>query len=139
MTTVQFNEIDYDKINNASMMKIAALITAQAKLFTHVQTGALRNSEMWKFQTEEGGFNDSPGETAKDKIEVPSDKSAYVGVKIMYGPYEEFGTRYMAPHPYMRPAILIYTGQRGVKEVIEMINAEMKLGALKPGQIRVFD
>ena len=30
-----------------------------------------------------------------------------IGTNVEYAPYVEFGTRYMAPQPYLRPAVLM--------------------------------
>jgi HK97 gp10 family phage protein len=30
-----------------------------------------------------------------------------IGTNVEYAPYVEFGTRYMSPQPYMRPAVLM--------------------------------
>lgn len=66
--------------------KAALDIEADAKQFAPVDTGALRNSI---------------------KAEQLAALSWIVAVGVEYGVYQEFGTRHMAPQPYLVPAFNI--------------------------------
>ena len=133
------NRFDFDGITERAVLKLAAKTTAQAKSLPQVDTGRLRNSIMYRTSTTEGGFNNSGGEKEKNEITVkPAKFTAYVGTNCFYAPYQEFGTRRMAPHPFLRPAILIASGQRGRDEVAAMIKAEIAAGPLRKDRIIVF-
>jgi HK97 gp10 family phage protein len=78
-----------------------------------VDLGQLRNSIMWRKSwgsdsfgyPSEGGFNSAGGEAATDTIEVPTGElEGVVGSAVEYATYQEFGTRWMAAQPFMRPA-----------------------------------
>ncbi len=127
--------------NEATLEAVAALVTAQAKVLAPVNKqpgmgGQLRNSIMWKTNRDSGGFNDGSGDVAQEEISVlPKPDEAYVGVNLNYAIYQEFGTRYMAPNPYLRPAIAIILGGKA-KNIMKRINEERMRGALKEGQKR---
>lgn len=139
---IQFNDYTdlVNKVTNQASLGLAAKITAQAKALCPVDEGRLRNGIMWKTDDAEGGFNDQSGDLASEKINVvPKEYEAYVGTRVRYAPYVEFGTRRMRPQPYLRPSILIYARNVGRAEVVRMIQAEMAMGKLVKGQKRVFD
>ena len=133
------NRFDIDGITEKAVLKLAAKTTAQAKGLPQVVTGRLRNSIMYRTSGAEGGFNDSGGEKEAEKITVkPAKFTAYVGTNCFYAPYQEFGTRRAAPHPFLRPAILLVSGQRGRDEVVAMIKAEIAAGPLTKDHVSVF-
>jgi HK97 gp10 family phage protein len=122
--------------NYKSIVEIASAVTAQAKDLAPVDEGRLRNSIMWKTQKDKGGFNDSPDQQAEKEINVyPKANEGYVGSNLDYALYQEFGTRKMAPQPYLRPAILLMQGSPA-REIIKRIEAEKMRGVLKEGQKR---
>jgi len=145
MVEIQFNDYTdlVNKVTQQASLGLAAKIAAQAKALCPVAIvngGRLRNGIMWKTDDAEGGFNDQSGDLASEKINVvPKEYEAYVGTRVRYAPYVEFGTRRMRPQPYLRPSILLYARNVGRAEVIKMIQAEMAMGKLVKGQKRVFD
>lgn len=141
MVTVQFNQVmgTVEEATERAALELAVRIVGQAKALCHVQTGLLRNSIMWKSPKSEGGFNDGSGEFADKKINVKAEKySVWVGSWTHYGPYEEYGTRYRAPHPFLRPAKILLSGEAGKSVIKLMMKAEMAMGKLVKGQTRVF-
>jgi HK97 gp10 family phage protein len=75
-------------------------VTAAAKSFCTEDTGILKNSIMWKTREQSGGH--SKGNVLKQQ---PKDDEGIVGSATEYAAYVEFGTRNMAAHPYLRPAV----------------------------------
>ena len=143
MITLQFNDMTaaIDDMTDQSANILAARICAQAKQFAPYKYGALRNSIMWRSAIQEGGFNSVGGyEKATEKITPrPAKYTAYVGTNLFYAAYQEYGTRRSSPNPFLRPSILIYTGQKGISEVKSMINKERLQGKIIQGEKRVFD
>lgn len=68
---------------SAEVKKATLSIQAKAQGMAPVLTGTLRRSITSQF---------------------PTDLSGVVGPSVAYGIFPEFGTRYMAARPYMRPA-----------------------------------
>lgn len=68
---------------STEVKKAGLAIQARAQSMAPVKTGTLRRSITTQF---------------------PTDLSAVVGPSVHYGIFLEFGTRRMAPRPYMRPA-----------------------------------
>ncbi len=129
-----------DKATIESTLEVAIEAAANAKTHCPVaeeKGGRLRNSIMWKTKTNEGGLNDEDGSTAPYKVdENPrSDKEAIVGFNLNYGIYQEFGTRYMAPQPFLRPSMALARGAK-TADIIKKINEENLRGKLKKGQTR---
>jgi HK97 gp10 family phage protein len=124
--------------NEKSIMSLAMKTTAQAKLLAPVDRGPLRNSIMWKMKRNEGGFNDSGKEPASRKIRVTliDNHEAYIGSNIKYAVYQEFGTRRIPPHPYLRPAIAKVVLGKGKEEIKDIMTKEMEMGKLVMGQVR---
>ena len=85
------------------------------------------------------GFNNDSGEEQADnELEVkPRDGKGYVGSNLDYATYQEFGTKKMAPNPYLRPAIESITTDHSTQAIINKTMTEHMLGALKKGQKRV--
>ncbi|MCP3683116.1 MAG: hypothetical protein GY861_10535 [bacterium] len=126
-----------DKATIESTLEVAINAAAQAKALAPVDKGRGRNSIMWKTKTEEGGLNDSAGEKAPYKVdEIPrSDKEAIVGFNLLYMIYQELGTKYMAPQPFLRPSMAIMRGAK-TADIIKKINEENLRGNLKDTKIR---
>jgi len=111
-------------------------IIKEAKSLTPVDQGRLRNSLMYRTAIKEGGFNDSSGDKADEKIDVsPKELDAYVGSNLDYATYQEFGTRKMSPQPYLRPAIALVMG-KDKNEIARKIKEETERGPIKQGQKR---
>lgn len=79
---------DADEFVVPALMIGAEPILEDAQRRTHVITGNLRRSE---------SIQPGPG-----KFEVN------IGTDVEYAPFEEFGTRYRPPHPFLRPAFDTY-------------------------------
>jgi HK97 gp10 family phage protein len=103
---------------NKGIMKTLSNITTEAKSLTPVDTGLLRNSIMWKTQSEESDSGQAPVLRVSPKF-----LEGYVGTAVLYGTYIEFGTRKQRPQPYFRPAIALALGKSG-QEVADLINKE---------------
>lgn len=118
-------------------LAVAINVTAQAKALAPVKEGQLRNGIMYKVAkpdggVKDGGFNDQPGDNASKEISViPKQNEAYVGDAVEHAIYKEFGTRYMAPKPFLRPAIAIVAKGADTAQTIAKIQRETMNGALK--------
>lgn len=113
----------------AGIATICSNVRSQAVSFADgfADTGRLRNSIVWKTST--SGSGEISGEPTPKKME------GYVGTAVEYAVYQEFGTRYMRPQPYLRPAIAIKAlGRKGADVLIQRIN-EMAKGKLTPDNI----
>ena len=64
----------------------------------------------------------------------PAKGEGYVGSMLDYAVYQEFGTRYMKPQPFLRPAIARVVYGTSTKEVIRKIMKEELKGALDGGE-----
>lgn len=130
-----------DTGNENSLLELAIQGASQAKLLADFsqgfQTGQTRNSIQWITGVgKTGGLNDSPKKQADDKISVSlKNNQAAVGATTEHAVYLEFGTRKMAPQPFIRPSLAIIAGD-SVKIVAEKMDAEIKKGPLKYGQVR---
>lgn len=91
------------------IVESAYVVKAQAQSLAPVHYGQLRNS------IEVGNI---------EKI------SARVGTNLEYGVYQEYGTRYMAAQPYLRPAVALTKG-RNVNLVKAWLSVENFKGFLK--------
>lgn len=92
--------------NDRGLTESAIYVTNQAKVIAPVDLGAGRNSIMYKLANgENDGFNNSTGESAPAKLtSTPKAGSAFVGSNLLYMTYQEFGTRFMQPQPWLRPS-----------------------------------
>ena len=121
---------------NAGVLETCIKIATQAKVLAPVKDGRLRNSIMYRTKFQEGMFNDSGGLSAPKKLDSqPKDNEGYVGSNLDYAVYQEFGTRYTRPQPYLRPAALIVKGAKA-SDVIKKIKEETERGVLKAGRAR---
>jgi HK97 gp10 family phage protein len=121
---------------NQGLQALAILGTSHAKLLAPFDLGQLRNSIQYRLaNNRSGGLNDSQGEHADESLRTPSAGTAVVGATANYAVYQEFGTRYIPPQPFLRPSLALLAGD--TPEVVkEKMNAEFKLGPLKYGQAR---
>jgi len=111
----------------AGIAAIAASVASEASSQAPVDKGRLRDSIVWK--TSKQGSGDVQG------VPEPKELEGYVGSALDYAVYQEFGTRYMRPQPYLRPAIAIKAlGMNGANVMIKKIN-ETARGKLTPGNI----
>ena len=123
----------------SGMLEILAKITSQAKVLCPIDTGMLTNSVMWQMEGEEGGFNEGGKTTADGSLKLKEPRSklvGYVGTNVHYGIYQEAGTRYTTPHPFLRPAVAIYAQGKNAADVMRKWAAIRKKGPLKFGEDR---
>jgi len=122
-------------------IEICIKVTSQAKVSAPVAKkygGALRNSIMWRTDKDEGGFNKDSGSAASKMLGIkPGKFKGVVGSALDYATYQEWGTRKMAPQPFLRPAIALVVKGQSVKTVLAKIQRETMKGALKKGVKRV--
>ena len=130
------DEIIQTATYSGGVLETCIQIATQAKVLAPVKDGRLRNSIMYRTKFQEGMFNDSGGLSAPKKLDSqPKDNEGYVGTNLEYAVYQEFGTRYLKPQPYLRPAGLIVKGT-GAGEVIKRIKEETERGVLRAGMKR---
>ena len=121
----------------AGIIETCIRVVREATALAPLKDGRLKNSIMWKTSDMDGGFNDSGNEQADAKLEIkPGKMEAYVGSNLDYATYQEFGTKYMSPQPYLRPAIAIVRKTGTVDDILDKIRKETARGPLKEGQKR---
>jgi len=109
-------------------------ITAEAKSRCPVgETTRLRNSIMYRTKDQMGGHSDGPMLSAQ-----PKKFQGIVGTAVLYGTYQEFGTRYIPPQPFLRPAIAIHGFNKDVKEVTAIMNNVMRAKMKDRASFRFF-
>ena len=87
--------------NTRQMLKaIGFQVEAIAKMKAPIDTGALRNS-IYVATKEE---NNSPV-NSEETLPNPPNNSIYVGPSVEYAIYQELGTSFMPPQPFMLPAL----------------------------------
>ncbi len=125
LTTYDMEEA-IKKIDAKAVTAIAIKVTSQAKDLAPVDKGLLRNSLMWKTSKESGGLTE--GQPLTDA--VGADNEALVGSSVEYAVYQEFGTRFMAPKPFLRPAAALIGGA-AVADIVKKIADEEMKGTLR--------
>jgi HK97 gp10 family phage protein len=100
--------VDAVKAGIPGALEVAAVnITSKAKDLAPVDTGNLRNSISYR-----------PGDKSNEMI---------VGANAPYAVYQEYGTRYMKPQPFMRPAIdLVIKGTGTMQSIKKIVNEHFK-------------
>jgi HK97 gp10 family phage protein len=99
--------------------------------------GQTKNSIQYKiYNGKSFGMNDSSGETVSKELDIPPKHSAFVGATAEHAVFPEFGTRYMAPQPYLRPGLALLKGD-APEIVAKKMDAEFKKGKLKFGEERI--
>lgn len=121
----------------AGMLECAIKVVGQAKAICPVGNGRLRNSIMWKSSDNEGGLNNSGGEKAQALETKAGDMDVLVGSNVEYSTYQEFGTRYIPPQPFLRPAIAIHGFGADAQQTMKKRAEEVMKGKLEEGQDRV--
>ena len=88
--------------NKRELVKsIAFQVEALAKMKAPVDTGALRNSIYVSLLD-----SHTPPKEATENLPVPdNDVTAFVGPSVEYAIYQELGTSFMEPQPYLLPAL----------------------------------
>ena len=123
----------------SGMLEVLAKVTTEAKSLASGfknPTGRLMNSIMYQMEGEEGGFDGAPAK-ASDKIKEPKQELVgYVGTNVSYAIYQEAGTRYISPHPFLRPAIAIHAQGKSAADVMRKWAAIRAKGPLKFGESR---
>lgn len=121
----------------AGMIECAVKVVGLAKSTAPVLNGRLKNSIMWKSSDKEGGLNNGGGAKAPALDSKAGDMEVLVGSNVEYSTYQEFGTRYMAPQPFLRPAIAIHGHGKDAAETMKKRAQEVMKGKLEEGQDRV--
>lgn len=125
LTTYDMEEA-FKKIDAKAVTAIAIKVTSQAKDLAPVDDGLLRNSLMWKTSQASGLLE----EGAPIDDTVSADNEALVGSSVEYAVYQEFGTRFMAPKPFLRPAAALIGGA-AVADIVKKIADEQLKGTLR--------
>jgi hypothetical protein len=138
---ITHNRFDPDKIQGKTTLQIAMEITSEVKtrLTTHVRTGRLRNSYMWKVNDagdkKKGGLNNMGGAIQPAELTIEAESGGgVVGSNCEYALYAEMGTRYMAPIPALRPAIAIVTTNQSFEQIAKKVALEVERGKLFEGR-----
>jgi len=141
---------DFSKVSLGSVeagnLKFCEIWVTQAKPLAPVDEGQLANSIQFVTGTgKKGGLNDNSQNGRKkgsgnsesfDEINIPlTKKEAAFGATAKHAVPQEFGTKFMAPQPYARPAIAITKGAK-ITEIIKAIDREVKNGILKGNKKR---
>ena len=114
------------------LLEVLAKVTAEAKSLAPKDTGLLANSTMWQMEGETGGL-----EGNAPRINEPSEELVgYVGSAVKYAIYQEAGTRHLAPHPFLRPAVAVHAQWKNVAEVMRKWEKIRAAGQLKQGENR---
>ena len=88
--------------NKRELVKsVAFQVEALAKMKAPVDTGALRNSIYTSLQSS----NNPPIEATETLPNPTDDVTAFVGPSVEYAIYQELGTSFMEPQPYLLPAL----------------------------------
>jgi len=116
------------KGNINSLLVLALLGVNYAKLAAPVDEGNLRASIGYKMGT-------GKGENLED-VGVLKINEAAVGTNVVYAPYMEFGTRFVAPRPYLRPSMALLRGD-APSVVAKKMDDEFKKGVLGTNKERV--
>ncbi len=74
-------------------------VVSKARQYAPVDTGELRDSIRYEINGSGGAAKLSMGGW------TTAGKTLTIIVDALYGMYQEFGTRYIPPHPYIRPAL----------------------------------
>lgn len=115
---IHANAEGFEKALVTKLSKLAS----ESKAMTHVDSGNLRNSIMWRTTRSEGGLKK---DKENDSLEYqPKKMQGVCGGHTYYFVYEEFGTRYRPAHPMFRAAIALVNGMDKAL-VIDKINESM--------------
>lgn len=114
-----------DQLLEKQAIAICEIVTTQAKSLAPVDKGMLRASIMYKTAGgKSGGLEGGPRLTSEPKV-----GGGVVGSNVDYAVYQEFGTRHMAPQPFLRPAVEI-ARKGNTAEVLKKIERENAKGPL---------
>ncbi len=108
------------------VLELIIKVTTMAKTLSPKDDGLLENSIMWKTRTKKGGLTEG-----KEISYTPKQDEGVVGSATEYAVYQEFGTRHMAAHPYLRPAIEVEALGNAAGEVMKKYCFEEMKKALK--------
>jgi HK97 gp10 family phage protein len=112
----------YPQATRQGMINTAFMIHEDATWNCPVDTGRLRSSLC--VATKGEVIKDNKPHSPEDVITPPkSEFEVYVGTRVFYAPYIEFGTRKMRARPYLRPAF-----QKNIDKLIDEIKKEAQNG-----------
>lgn len=126
---IKYGDINKGIENGVAKTILEACIRVQAEArnlapVSPVNGGRLKGSI--SFKAEKGSDGDLNVNPAKGE--------GYVGSMLDYAIYQEFGTRYMKPQPFLRPAIAKIVYGTSTKQIIKKIMEEEAKGALNGGE-----
>lgn len=107
-------------------------ITAEAKSLAPKDTGRLANSIQYVTGTARSQSGD------ESLTQKPGKLDGYVGTAVRYAVYQEFGTKYIPPQPFLRPAISLHGFNKDVQEVKAIMEKEMASKLTKGKKIERF-
>jgi HK97 gp10 family phage protein len=99
----------------AIVLELCVKVKAQARALAPVAKGRLKGSIDYEVKKAEG----------------------FVGSPVEYAIYQEFGTRNIAPQPYLRPAIASVVYNQATESVLAKRAEEVSKGNLSKGGERV--
>ena len=91
-----------------NVTELAEVERVVKKHTARLQESAMRHAENFKGHYKNGVFI-KPTRTLKRSISIRYEMSGFMGVvwpTVDYAAYVEYGTRFMAAQPYMRPALV---------------------------------
>lgn len=113
-----------DKSLEQQTIAICEKVASQAKAFAPVDTGQLRANIQYKTSDGKSGMMEGGS-----RLQAEPKKGGVIGTNVLHGIYQEFGTRHMAPQPFLRPAAeVVRTGD--IKTVLRKIEQETAKGPL---------
>jgi HK97 gp10 family phage protein len=120
--------------NERAILELLINVTAEAKRGAQVAEGQLRNSIMYRSSEKEGGFNVGGRKQAESPITPrPKEGQGFVGTNLLHAIYNEFGTRYMAAVPFLRPAIAIQASGTDARKAVRKYEQEAVAAGMKKG------
>jgi len=126
ITIIEYGNLKKGVIDGVEkgLQKVAIKVVAQAKSLAPVDTARLRNSISYALAD---GFKGGANGDASPITVTPPNGSAYVGTNVDYAVYQEFGTRRMAPQPFLRPALdIVVNGADGLQAMAKAMNNSVK-------------
>lgn len=115
-----------------AILELCIKITGEASTLAPVDQGTLRQSIMYKTDTAKSDAGSSP-----DISVQPKKLEGYVGSAIEYAVYQEYGTRYMRPQPFLRPAVAIWGKGKDALDIMKKKQQEQMKGNLNQSKSRV--
>ena len=117
-----------DRGTEAGILETCIIATREAVSLAPEDEGRLKNSIMYKTTLSKSSTQGEPEISPN-----PQKLEGYVGSALNYSIYQEFGTRKMKPHPFLRPAIAIAFGADR-DDIIRRVREETARGIRRQGR-----